>query len=153
MVTLVLIGIIVTFAVLSIDTGSGREVEREARRLVALVDLAEEEAVMQSREMGILFEEGGYRFFTLGGDNAWQPYSDDLLRPRALTPGMTLQLYLEGLPVALDQASSEPTPQVFLLSSGERSPFEVVVGVAEEGIRYKLTAPPVGDLTLTGPLQ
>lgn len=148
MVTLVLIGIVVTFGVLSIGDPLGEEVETEARRLTALTQLASEEAVLQSREMGIRFESKGYRFFALGA-GGWQPLEgDDILRYRELPEQIEMELYLEGLPVDLDVEPDAP-PQVFLHSSGERSPFEVVMEPETQPTpRYRLTAPLLGKLQL-----
>ena len=43
--------------------GSDRGLEREAFRFRSLVDLLVEEAVMESRDYGVMFTERGYRFY------------------------------------------------------------------------------------------
>jgi general secretion pathway protein H len=157
LVVLVLIGIIVSFAALSIGGSGEREVEQEARRLAALIGVAGEEAVLQSKEIGILFAQDGYRFqagIRQGLTYAWkdEDQKDPVLRPRKLPAGMSLELILDGLPVKLErvqkleQASELPRPQASMLSSGERSqPFEVRIGV-EGGARYSVKAPYLGDI-------
>jgi general secretion pathway protein H len=149
LVVMVLIGIIISFAVLSIGSAGEREAEQEARRFAALVDLASEEAVLKSTEMGILFQPDGYRFLAMGADDAWQPLEDDVFRLRRLPPGMALTLAVEGLPVTLEKPSEKPLPQVFLLSSGERTPFEIGVAIPD-GRRFQVAVPAIGDAVVMG---
>ena len=69
LVVMLLIGIILTFATLSLgDGGRGKLIDREARRLAALVELAGEDAVLSGRELGLYFDAAGYRFLTLDGE-------------------------------------------------------------------------------------
>lgn len=150
LVVLVLIGIIVSFAVLSAGTSGEREAELEARRLAALIDLAGEEAVLKSREMAVLFSPDGYQFLALGDDNAWAALDDRVLRQRTLPAGFSLKLSVDGLPVDIAKPQETPEPQVFLLSDGERSAFEVDLGVADGGVRYRVTGPMLGDLQVSG---
>lgn len=146
LVVLVLIGIVTTLAVLSVGRSGEDEAELEARRLSALVALASEEAVLKSREMGIAFTEEGYQFLALGDDNVWAALHDEVFRPRTLPTGFSLQLFIDGLPVNLVRPKPKERlePHVFLLSSGERTSFEVNLGVVD-GVRYRVIAPYMGD--------
>ncbi len=148
LVVLVLIGIIVSFAALSVGGSGEREAELEARRLAALVALASDEAVLKSREMAVLFARDGYQFMVLRDDNTWAALADEVFRRRALPAGFSLELAVDGLPVDLGKPKEPPEPQVFLLSDGERTAFEVELGVVE-GPRYRLTGPMLGDLQLS----
>jgi general secretion pathway protein H len=152
LVVMVLIGITVGLVSLSVRSSGEREAEREARRLAALVDLASEEAVLKSQELGILFRRDGYQFLTLDANNVWQPVQDDVLRVRTLPSGFVLTAYVEGLPVDPDRRLETPAPHGFFLSSGERSAFEAEVG-PEHGTRYRVTVPVVGDLSVAGPVE
>lgn len=155
MVVVVIIGVILTFAVLAIGDGGLRDkVELEARRLTALLDLAGDEAILNGRELGLYLEQDGYRFLLLTPDG-WRPPDDNLLRARQLPPGLALGLVLEGLPVELEPPPKDKAlkPHLFLTSSGERMPpFEVQVGpadafgLAEEGPRFRIVGPLIGDL-------
>jgi len=127
LVVLVLIGIILSFAALSVgNDGRGEQLEREGRRFAELVRIAGEEAVLQGRDLGVQFTLEGYRFLILDGDTWNELAGDEILRPRTLPQGLEYRLFLEGLPVVLEQELGEKTePHVFLLSSGESSPFEL----------------------------
>src|SRR3990167_6982086 len=96
MVVLLLIGIISSFAVLSIKRDPWDvELQRELQRLTALVSAGSESAVLRSQELAIRFDEDRYTFMTLG-DKDWEPITDDrLFRERELPAGISLQLTIE----------------------------------------------------------
>jgi general secretion pathway protein H len=153
LVVLVLVGIILTFAVLSVgDGGKGRQLELEARRINALLGLAAEEAILTSRQMGVEFSAAGYRFLYLG-QGGWKPVTDDqTLRARSLPEGMRLELTVEDvgakLPTEFDDKKA--TPQVLLSPSGEQTPFELRLKL-DDGRHYTLTGRFGGGLKLSGP--
>lgn len=138
------------------DLGHDREMERSARRLAALIELASEEAALQGRDFGVRFTRGGYRFYELDpATGAWLEVADDrLLRPRELPEDLRLELWLEGREILLarsfdsepvarddvgrerrrmnvsvddDEEDSGLVPHVAVLSSGEATPFELAL--------------------------
>lgn len=154
MVVLVIIGIIITFAVLSIGDGGRQDrLEQEARRVQALFSLASEEAVLRSRELGVLLQPQDYDFVEYDGE-AWQAISDDsLFRKHVLPDSMELKLFIDGLPVDLSKPAKKdgegPTPQLLFFSSGERQPFELMVAYRDDPpLAYRLQAPLIGPLKL-----
>ncbi len=63
LVTIVIISIILSIAVLSLSlVGDDREVRKEAQRLMSLLEVAQDDAVLQGREFGVEFLIGSYRF-------------------------------------------------------------------------------------------
>jgi general secretion pathway protein H len=145
LVVLVLLGILVGLAVLaSGSSSSSRELRDEARRLAALIGVLSDEAVLDSREYGLLVSDAGYRVLRL--DEATGRWDEpDRSRGRQLPEWMRLQLELDGTPLRLldpargesdraglsraDQAPQRSKrrprlePQLLILSSGELSPF------------------------------
>lgn len=155
MVVMVLIGIIFSFAMLSLGGDDLAEVmERETRRLVTLISMANDEAVLRGEELAIHFTESSYAFLVLEPDTGWQELEDDpLLRTRALPQGINLQLEVEGEPPVLtskeedeDDKDTTPVPQVFILSSGEMTPFSAILEADQSRYRYHLTATLLGEL-------
>lgn len=162
LVVLVLIGIITSFAVLSISTGGlNRQLEQEGRRFISLVEMAGDEALLQSRELGIDFTQTGYRFLHLV-EGQWIPYQGDkIFRNRTLPDSVSYQLYIDGLPVVLPEqfeaikqgsaAEGEATvllkPQLFILSSGERNPFELQL-VSEVEAIFQIDGDMLGELLM-----
>lgn len=157
LVVLVIIGIILTFAVLSIGDGGRRDrLEQEAKRIQATFTLAGEEAVLRSREFGVILQKQQYTFVAYDGE-VWQPVADDsLFREYTLPESMELELIIDDLPVDLSPQTEKkkgdekgPTPQLLFFSSGERQPFELTVAYRDPPpLAYRLSAPLLGPLKL-----
>ncbi len=126
LVVIFILGIITTFATMSVSTNSNRVVEQEAKRLAALVGLAGEEAILNSRDMALLPMKSGYRFVSVDVRGRISPFEDSsgTFRPRQLPDGMTLRLEMEGDEIALsDDEEQQDPPRIYIFSSGEMTPF------------------------------
>jgi general secretion pathway protein H len=149
-----IIGLLVQAVALSWRSiGTDQELEQETGRLRSVIDLLNEEALMQSRDYGIMFTETGYRFYVFDYQQlAWvEPQADRLLTPHALRPLLSLALVLDGRDVPLEpdfesQDVENPEPQVMVLSSGEVTPFTVEMRRAGIAGRFELAAELNGDI-------
>lgn len=124
MVTLVIIGIITSFAILSIpDNNRQEQLIEEAERLTALLKLNRQEAILLGQQRGLRLQQDAYEFVVFDkNDNEWRALQDSALRQsRQLAQGITLRASVEGHFVS----PSRDEPQILLLSSGETSEFEV----------------------------
>jgi general secretion pathway protein H len=126
--------------------GNDQEMEQETGRLRGMIDLLREEALMQSRDYGLMFTETGYRFYVFDyRELKWvEPQTDRLLEPHALRPLLSMALVLDGREVPLDpdfesQDIENAEPQVMLLSSGEVTPFEIEMRRDDVRGRFELT--------------
>ena len=161
MVVLVLIGIIFSFAMLSFGGDEYAELmEQESLRMTTLLELASDEAVLRGEELAVLFSEDGYEFLVLI-ENRWRATEEDgLLKAYTLPPGVELRLEIEGEPPILtaaaaaededreDRDEDEPLePQVFILSSGEMTPFTIILESPQSRFRYHLTASLLGSVS------
>ena len=152
-----IIGILAGAIVLSMAVvGSDRQVEQEALRLRSVIDLLREEALMQSRDYGVLFTETGYRFYVYDyQQSAWlEPTDDRLLKEHTLREPLNLSLTLEDRALVLDPDfdAKEPEdlePQIMILSSGELTPFEAAVYRNFADGRFTLTAELNGTLEIS----
>lgn len=150
MVVMVLIGIIFSFAVLSMRGDDVAELmEQEARRLQTLLMLAGDEAIVRGEELGVRFGEDGYEFLVLAQDG-WQRPDDGLLRAYTLPADIEIRLALEG-ETALDTGTKapgkDPPPQVVILSSGEMTPFTVSFRSPLSKLGYRLSATLLGEVS------
>jgi general secretion pathway protein H len=73
MVVLVLIGIITSFALLSVGGGPRERLAEEGQRLAALVELHQQEAILSGEVRGIRFTRTGYAILSLDEKGEWQP--------------------------------------------------------------------------------
>jgi len=143
LVVIAIIGIVMSIAILSMGLiDDDRVLKTEARRVIALVEVAQDEAVMQGREFGIELMTHSYRFVEYDPySNLWSELvGDDTLRLRRLPEDIELSLFLEGQRVLLyaepddDLGSVDSTqqilaksyaPHILVFSSGDMSPFEL----------------------------
>jgi general secretion pathway protein H len=148
LVVIAIIGILVGAVVLSADVvGADRDVEQEVHRLRSMVGLLHEEALMQSRDYGLMFTSTGYRFYVYDYKQLqWaETAQDKLLQEHTLARPLELTLALDDREVKLvrdfeSQEIENPEPQVLILASGEVTPFELDVYRDRNGGHFKLTA-------------
>ena len=148
MLVLVIIGIVIGLAGLALDRNPARDLDREGRRLRALLAQASDEAVMQGEELALALSKdpksGANRYELLQLDKQtlqWQrPRFDgkppELWSVHSLAPDIALTLDLEGDTLSerqlqqLGKIRSLRTPDglrpsILLMSSGEITPFSL----------------------------
>lgn len=132
LVVVFVIGIVLTFASLSMNNSDSRVLEEEAKRLMALMRLGSQQAVLESQELAIVFKDQGYEFEQIA-ENKWLPLQDDLLRRHQFPEQVEFELEMEGellLQNAIsadDKEKDAQDPRIFLLSSGEMSAFTITL--------------------------
>ena len=143
LVVVVIVGIVMSIAILSISlVGGDRAVRDEAQRVISLVEIAQDDSMLQGREFGLEFMEASYRFLeldTLTGQ--WNEiFGDDTLRLRQLPEEIELALFIEDREVLLkrepeatgdddrqERGVDSFVPHVLIYSSGDMTPFELHV--------------------------
>ena len=168
MVVVLIIGILATFASLSIGNRSVDDrLQSESKRLEQLVAYAAETAQVQGVEIGIRSTTEGFEFLAQDNQGLWQPIGEGILRPRQIAEPFYIELWVEGQKVKpievdrvkerelaendkkakeksdaeLDLSSSpknRPKPQVFLLSSGDASEFAIDLKLKNYASYYRL---------------
>lgn len=157
LVVIVLLGILVSLAALTTGSSStSRELRDEARRIAALIGVLSDEAVLDSREYGLLVNHEGYRVLRYDEvDARWREV--ERRKVHRLPEWMRLELELDGTPLELvaplkqtddraglsDADSRERSrarkngprlePQLLILSSGELSPFSLRLSERKAG--------------------
>jgi general secretion pathway protein H len=164
LVTIVIISIILSIAVMSLSlVGDDREVRQEAQRLMSLLEVAQDDAVLQGREFGVEFLLGSYRFVEyepLSGQ--WlEILGADLLRTRQIPAEMEISLFLEDKRIALEESpialadadGTEATsqarnyaPHIMIFSSGDMTPFEVRINRVTDQLSVALKGDLLGNL-------
>jgi general secretion pathway protein H len=133
LVVLVIIGLMVVGALLSIHTAtSDSDLDKERNRMVAIMDYLRDQATLESREYGIRFFEGGYEFLVYNPrDDAWLRLENDTLtQARKLPAGLDMTVLIDGRKIVLPPAKikdEERKPHVLLFSSGELNLFELTL--------------------------
>ncbi len=152
LVVIVIIGIIMAGALLSMSfTGPDRELHTEGERLVDLMNYAQEQGELQTRELGLYCTDHSYKFLAFDARrNLWVSIDDDdALRPRTLPDAIRLQLDVEGREVVLASVADEQKkriapadlqPHVMIFSNGDLTSFRVTL--AREGTEQTVTLLP-----------
>lgn len=167
-----IVGIIASLATMTIPGEDfEKKTEREIRKLAAQISLLQDEAIVQSRELGVELWQNGYRFWGWQAEQGWNPISEDLdFQNHLLIDDAELSLNLAGQPVALDivpvkgfptpkpkasssAASSAPAapdfsenmPHIVLFSSGETTAYEISLIHADSFIQWRLQGDIIGQ--------
>jgi len=164
LVVISIVGIVMAIALLSLGLlGDDRDLRTEGRRVIALVQVAQDEAVMQGREFGLEIMVDAYRFVEYDPFlNIWgELIGDDTLRQRQLPEDYEFDLFVEGQRVLLDLEAAhfedpeESTnrdltetyaPHVLIFSSGDMTPFELHILRPEQDQAVVLEASLLGDV-------
>lgn len=146
-----LMAIVSTAVVLTVmPNDPQRQLEREAQRFAAVMNMAAEQAVMTGTEYGVVTTEAGYHFVRYG-KGAWHKVEKDkLLRAYTLPDNIVLTLTVDDLPWQQDkdqlfnddalfeenvgdidkEEQQQLLPQVFIYSYGEFMPFTATFALA-----------------------
>jgi general secretion pathway protein H len=144
LVVMLIISIITGFAVISVSVQRDDSLSDEIRRIQALANLAGEEAVLNGEELALEIDGEGYRFFILNKEIVAPEETDDgeendpwvlieedrVFRAREWPVTVDIELLIEGEEVEFDK-QEENGARIFISSSGEMSPFELVLTSAE----------------------
>ncbi len=148
MLTIVLIGITATIVVMTLPVNKNKATDPDwqAVSFIALLQLAEDQALISGNEYGIVLKEGSYQFTKYNyRKKKWLPIiTGGLSRKRTLSADIRLTKTLKGsvwdkvdpvdetfikdddlVKIKDDKKIKSLKPQVFVMSSGELTPFTV----------------------------
>ncbi|MDN6320649.1 MAG: type II secretion system minor pseudopilin GspH [Marinobacter sp.] len=134
LVVLVLIGLLAALAVFTMGGNSQqRELQNEVRELYLLMQTASDQAVLNNLELGLLFDEDGYRFVAFQDDtNDWKASGERIFRTRSFPEWLVATRFIESDAPRLASAEDKLRPDVVFFSSGETTPFELEFTVGSE---------------------
>lgn len=126
MVVVVIMSIMIGTVALTFPNSNNDLLKEDADRFIALVSLAQDEAILQSRSLAIAIDDEGYSFFRRE-DKQWSPFQEEPFKARKLSGLVTSELYLEGISIKL-KASQKTKAQIVIYPSGEVTPFTYSFG-------------------------
>lgn len=127
LVVLIIVGLLAALAVFNMAGSSQqRELENQVRELYLLMQTAQEQAVLNNLEMGLLLEEDGYRFVAFqDATGEWKSSGERIFHKRTLPEWLTVTQYIESDAPRLASAEDRLRPDVVFFSSGETTPFKI----------------------------
>ena len=137
LLVVLIIGIVSSLLVMSISTsGSSRQLQQEAKRLVALMQYARQQAIMENRLYGLQLQPHGYQFMVYQNRN-WQAAEQTALRLRQLPQQSRIRL--------LGPAPADPQqPAVMFSPLGEQDDFQLRLSLRD--YHWRVTGQPNGQL-------
>ena len=165
LVVVALIGIISSVIVLSIDLlRNDEDLRRESQRIISLLKIAQDEALIQSKDLGINIELHGYHFVEYEPFiNQWNKIqNDNLLGSYQLSKNYEFELFIEGTEINLSSPEkreekretfdmftpAQNAPHIMILSSGYNSPFEIIISSYPENKNLKIQGLPDGSFKI-----
>lgn len=184
-IVLGLIGLImasVRFTIFSANVEDN--IEKEVKRLQVVFNMASDYAVINQLELGLRIDDETqtYEFVALDDEENWLPIDDQKhFVKTAFSEGVFLEMSLEGLPwqneeslfdnrifdenlsvstdgvdIGNEEDKAPPPPQVFILSSGEITPFELLIRyqaqeIGDDEFEFQLQGKDTVPLTIIGP--
>jgi len=173
MIVMVIMALMVGVIVPSINLGDDHDrVEKSAHRFKAVFDLASEYAMLNNFELGLILKDDNYRFVAYDGQR-WADFAAErYFEASELDEDIELELELEGLLWAENNLLNEVTfevdeddndedkemlsPQIFILSSGDITPFRITFSLERdfgEMIYYQVTGDFAAPVEVEGPLE
>ncbi|WP_416306897.1 type II secretion system minor pseudopilin GspH [Neptunicella sp. SCSIO 80796] len=153
MVVLLIIGISVSVVMLNVrGVDQADELKKQAQRFQVVFSMAAEYAILNQQQLGLRIDQNQYYFMILDEEQKWQKVTNnDLLAEYSLPEPFSLELELDDLPwqeeeslfdgklfdekssfdedqLSIGEKEEEkklPPPQVWLLSSGDITPFSL----------------------------
>ena len=156
LIVLVIIAVMTTVAVLSIGVlGGDRGLEDEGDRYTDVVAAASQQAELEGRDYGIWIGPGRYQVYAFSvTKQLWEMLPDDrMYEEHDLPSGITLDLEIEGRPVALGlEKPGEPRlPQVLLFASGDSAPYRLSLTRDDSALKWLVDGQADGTLLVTHP--
>jgi general secretion pathway protein H len=181
MMVIVLIGVMVSAVQFSFSSSKPEQLlQQNSARFAGIFDVAAEYGMLNNIELGLYVDENTYQF--LGYDGVrWSPIVDKpMFEAFTLPEGVELVLQLDDLPLenvllfdpALlnnaedeglfteeDEEEKKISPQVYILSGGDITPFSLTFELADfafdkgEDVIFKVSGIYTTPLTIEGPLE
>lgn len=157
MVVIAIMGIMLGLGMVAFgDGGLSNKLEQESSRLYGLIKLAQEESILNSSELALELERDGYVFKRSEFNEKYKKYEwvdiigEKLFRKRSLTAGIEVDLKIENETLELDDKDSdeEQVIRMYILSSGELTPFVLTLKIADLEQYFEITGLINGELKL-----
>ena len=150
LIVIVLIGIISSMTMLAIGSGNQRDQQRqEAERLLQLLQLATQEAIIRGMPVALEYHRHGYRFMMMDNGQWHTEIKDDLFKPRTLHPQLSINLHIGKQAVLLrDHVNVDPDPQIVFTPDGDISLFQIKIGLNDSDELFTVTNTPNNGLVM-----
>lgn len=172
MLVILMIGLLAGVVTPNFDLGNDEDkAAKPARKFKAIFDLAGDYAMLNQYELGLIIKDNNYRFVAFDGQRWVDFQAEKYFAASDHEEGLDLALELDGLPWAEDNLLNEVSlqveddedddkellsPQIFILSSGDITPFRLSFSYKPEygdPVHFQVTGDFTTPLAIEGPLE
>ncbi|MBT4132004.1 MAG: prepilin-type N-terminal cleavage/methylation domain-containing protein [Candidatus Marinimicrobia bacterium] len=139
---ILIVGIILSMAGLSINRGGAEKLLAEdVRHIAAKWNLLAEESIITGQHHAIRLHQQGIDYW-IYKESGWVKIGDNLTyKSHSWKEVYRLQIKIDGEPIQLPPADVlEPIPQLYLFSSGEQTPFVLKISLDKDKVDQAPTA-------------
>lgn len=147
LVVIVIVGLFASMVMMTVTPNNSQMLERESKRLMQVMQLAQDEAVMQGVELGLTIQTDRY-FFSRLQENQWLPLTADRqFSENVFNSSIMIELEVEDERV-VQQVSETIIPTIMILSSGELTGFKLsLFNVEQPDKQYQIVGQENGQLS------
>ncbi len=143
LVVMLIISIVTTVALLSIRRNETQEMETLAKNISQMVTFAEEEAMLQSRVLGVAIEGKQLQFASLESNKdkktIWHVMNDHSLGTYKIPDHVQMTISTSNNNTQIDNDAKELKPQIIISTNGDIIPFTIYVGIKGKKPQYAIT--------------
>lgn len=152
LVVLFIISIVTSVALLSISRNENSHVKAFASELTQMVTLAEEQAMLEPKVLGLTLGERSFHFAALqpaAGEkaNVWQPIQDHLLGQHKIPNDIEIDVQVGTATHLASDDKAKSNPQIIISTNGDVTPFTIYVGKKGQKPSYVITGDVDGNVT------
>lgn len=148
MVVILIMGLLLTMATMSVNTSSDKSLETEARRFATLIKLASDETIMNVRPMAVQVNAKGYQY-SLDGE---VENNDPIFRPREVADHIQISATIENEKIDFETLDEGTFANIYVLPSGEMTPFSVIFS-QDDGLAYEVVGDFMGKVEFLGKVK
>lgn len=148
MVVVLIMGLLLTMATMSVSTSTDRSLETEAKRFATLIKLASDEAIMNVRPMVVQINAKAYQFSLAGEVES----KDPIFRPREIADHMQISVTIENEKIDFERIDEGEFANIYILPSGEMTPFQVIFS-QDDGLAYETVGSFMGKVEFLGKVK
>ena len=147
-VVILIVGLLISMATISISTSSDKSIETEAKRFASLLKLASDESIMNARPIAVQIAEQTYQF-TIAGEVESE---DPIFRPREIPEQIHLSVIIEDEKIDFEKLEDDAFANIYVLPSGEMTPFSVTF-YQDDGVAYEVVGDFFSKIEFTGKVK
>ena len=144
MVVIAIMALITSFVLPYIPADKSDRMREDSDRFEALIAYAQTDAILQSRDLGMVVDGSNYSFLQQGTEG-WETIEEEPLNSQSVESYLTQTLYIEDEEFVDNTFSDDLVPSILFFSSGEISPFEYKLALSEQQF-VRLTYNLLGDV-------